>query len=158
MPPDIRWHLIGKLQTNKINKMMGKFSLVHSLDSLPLGKALSVRLGPRSQDVLLEVNTSGEGTKAGVEPGAALGLAEEIFRLPGLNLKGLMTVGPLTDNPQIQRKAFKRLKELFEAIKSKGFAGPRFSILSMGMSGDFETAIEEGSTLVRVGTAIFGAR
>lgn len=158
LPPDIRWHLIGQLQTNKINKVIGKFVLIHSVDSIHLAQALSARVGGASQDILLEVNTSGEGSKSGVQPADAVATAEKIFQLPGLNLKGLMTVGPLTEDNQKQREAFKRLKGLFDEIRCKDWAGTAFSILSMGMSSDFETAIEEGSTLVRVGTALFGSR
>ncbi len=158
LPADIRWHLIGQLQTNKINKVIGKFVLVHSIDSLSLAEAFSSRLGSASQEVLLEVHTSGEESKAGVAPELTLETAEKITRLTGLNLRGLMTVGPLTDDTRKRRDAFKKLKELFEAVKATAAAGANFSILSMGMSGDFEMAIEEGSTLVRVGTALFGPR
>ncbi len=158
LPANIRWHLIGQLQTNKINKAIGKFVLIHSMDSLRLFEAFSARLGGASQDILLEVNTSGEESKAGVEPDSTWETVEKILKLPGLKLKGLMTVGPLTDNLQKRRDAFKKLKELFGFIKGKGIVGADFSILSMGMSGDFEIAIEEGSTLVRVGSALFGSR
>jgi pyridoxal phosphate enzyme (YggS family) len=158
LPADIRWHLIGQLQTNKINKIIGKFTLVHSVESLHLAQALSARLGGRTQEILLEVNTSGEQSKSGVSPEMTVNSAQEISRLSGLKLRGLMTVGPLTENVHQQRQAFRRLKELFDEIHQKNWAGQAFSILSMGMSGDFETAIEEGSSLVRVGTAIFGGR
>lgn len=158
LPLDIRWHLIGQLQTNKINKIIGKFTLIHSIDSLRLAEALSARLGEAVQDILLEVNTSGEQNKSGVSPGEAVAAAEAFSKLPGLRLNGLMTVGPLTDNGQKQKESFKKLRDLFEAIRKKEWAGPSFSVLSMGMSGDFEKAIEEGSTLVRVGTALFGPR
>jgi len=158
LPLDARWHLIGQLQTNKINKTLGKFALVHSIDSLHLAGALSERMGTGNQDVLLEVNASREASKAGVAPEEAVVTSEKISMLPGLKLRGLMTVGPLTDDSKKQREAFKKLKGLFEEIKGKGFIQTGFSILSMGMSGDFEMAIEEGSTLVRVGTALFGPR
>jgi hypothetical protein len=106
----------------------------------------------------LEVNTSGEASKSGVSPEDALSNARAVAGFPGLNLRGLMTVGPLTDSKRTQREAFKKLKGLFEAVKAEGLAGDGFSVLSMGMSGDFETAIEEGSTLVRIGSALFGKR
>jgi pyridoxal phosphate enzyme (YggS family) len=157
-PADIHWHLIGQLQTNKINKVIGKFQLIHSIDSLHLAEALSARLGGLSQEVLLEVNTSGEKSKSGIMPDSVEETVEKMATLPGLELRGLMTVGPLTDNPRKQRDAFSKLKELFEKTKERGPDGKGLSILSMGMSGDFEVAIEEGSTLVRVGTALFGAR
>lgn len=158
LPSDIQWHLIGQLQTNKINKVLGKFILIQSIDSLHIAQGLSARLAGESQDVLLEVNTSGEVSKSGVAPEQALAEAKAVAQLPGLNLRGLMTVGPLTDEKRKQREAFKKLKGLFETISSKEFAGDGFSILSMGMSSDFETAIEEGSTLVRVGSSLFGKR
>jgi pyridoxal phosphate enzyme (YggS family) len=158
LPWDVRWHLIGQLQTNKINKTLGRFVLIESIDSLDLAQAVSNRQGDRSQNVLLEVNTSGEASKSGVDPSQALETARAIYKLPQMKLKGLMTVGPLTEDRVKQRNAFKKLRELFEKIKSEIKAENSFSVLSMGMSGDFETAIEEGSTLVRVGSAIFGDR
>jgi hypothetical protein len=158
LPWDVRWHLIGQLQTNKINKTIGRFVLIHSIDSTDLAQSVSIRQGDHRQEVLLEVNTSGETSKSGVDPSQALLTAQNLSRLPQLKLKGLMTVGPLTDDRQTQRDAFKKLKELFEKIKTERWAGDSFSVLSMGMSSDFEIAIGEGSTLVRVGSAIFGAR
>ncbi len=158
LPWDARWHLIGQLQTNKINKTLGRFVLIHSIDSPELAQAVSNRQEDHTQDVLLEVNTSGEPSKSGVDPSQAILSAQILSRLPHLKLKGLMTVGPLTKDQKKQRDAFKKLKELFEQIRAKKMEGNSFSILSMGMSGDFEMAIEEGSTLVRVGSAIFGAR
>lgn len=158
LPPDIRWHLIGQLQTNKINKTLGRFVLIHSIDSVELAEALSKRQIGTTQDVLLEVNTSGESSKSGVAPGETLLAAQKIASLPSLRLKGLMTVGPLTEDVQKQRTAFKTLKELFDKACTQSWAGDSFKTLSMGMSGDFEMAVEEGSTLVRVGSAIFGRR
>lgn len=158
LPADIQWHLIGQLQTNKINKVLGKFALVQSMDSFKLSQAFSSRLDGRIQEILLEVNTSGETAKSGVPPEKALEEARAIVQLPGLKLRGLMTVGPLTQDSNLQRESFKKLKGLFEELKAKGIGGEDFSILSMGMSGDFEMAIEEGSTLVRIGSALFGSR
>lgn len=158
LPLDIRWHLIGQLQSNKINKILGKFVLIQSVDSLGLAQALSSRLGGHPQDVLLEVNTSGEASKSGASPEAALEEARAISGTPGIRLRGLMTVGPLTEDRDRQREAFKKLKDLFEGLKAKNIGGADLSILSMGMSGDFEAAIEEGSTLVRIGSALFGRR
>lgn len=158
LPKDIRWHLIGQLQTNKINKVLGKFILIHSVDTFELAQALSTRLGSFSQEILLEVNTSRENTKSGVNPPEALSVAQKISALQGVKLRGLMTVGPLTEDKGRQREAFKELKGLFEQIRREKWAGPSFGVLSMGMSGDFEVAIEEGSTLIRVGTALFGSR
>ncbi len=158
LPWDVRWHLIGQLQTNKINKTLGRFVLIESVDSLSLAEAISNRQGDRSQNVLLEINTSGEASKSGVDTSLALQAARAIYKLPQIKLKGLMTVGPLTEDRVKQRDAFKKLGELFEKIKSEIKTENSFSVLSMGMSGDFEMAIEEGSTLVRVGSAIFGNR
>jgi pyridoxal phosphate enzyme (YggS family) len=158
LPPDIRWHLIGQLQTNKINKIPGRFVLVHSVDSVSLAKAMSDRFAAEPQDILLEVNTSSEASKSGVSPAGAVQAVGELLSLPHLRLRGLMTVGPLTDVEAKQREAFRTLKGLFDDVRARGQAGSRFDILSMGMSSDFEAAIEEGATLVRVGTALFGQR
>jgi pyridoxal phosphate enzyme (YggS family) len=157
LPSDIRWHLIGQLQTNKINKTLGRFVLIQSIDSLELAQALSKRLADNTQEILLEVNTSGEATKSGVRPEETLAAAQAVGQLPGLKLRGLMTVGPLTEDRTQQRDAFKKLKTIFEQVRSRGSIDS-FSVLSMGMSGDFEMAIEEGATLVRVGSALFGSR
>jgi len=158
LPWDARWHLIGQLQTNKINKTLGRFVLIHSIDSPELAQAVSNRQSDNTQDVLLEVNTSGEPNKSGVDPAQTLLVAQTLSKLTHLKLKGLMTMGPLTKDISKQRDAFKKLKEIFEQISSKKSLGDSFSVLSMGMSGDFEMAVEEGSTLVRVGSAIFGVR
>jgi PLP dependent protein len=158
LPHDIRWHLIGQLQTNKINKIPGRFVLVHSVDSTSLAKAMSDRLSVAPQEILLEVNTSAETSKSGISPGDAVQAVRELISLPHLCLRGLMTVGPLTDVEARQREAFRTLRGLFDQVRAQGFAGTQFDILSMGMSSDFEAAIEEGSTLVRVGTALFGNR
>jgi pyridoxal phosphate enzyme (YggS family) len=157
LPADIQWHLIGQLQTNKINKALGRFTLIHSIDSIKLATGLSQRL-EADQDILLEVNSSGEAAKAGFAPGDLPLLFSEIDRLPRLKIRGLMTVGPLEGDLKVKRGAFKLLKELFEVLKPTARRPGDFSVLSMGMSGDFEMAIEEGSTLVRVGTALFGDR
>ncbi len=157
LPTDCEWHLIGQLQTNKINKTLGLFKMIHSIDSLKLAKALSDRLG-QDQEVLLEVNSSGEAAKSGFAPQALLDLFGTLQALPRLRIKGLMTVGPLSPDAQVQRRAFALTRGLFEKIKKAADKPAELSILSMGMSGDFEAAIEEGSTLVRVGRALFGER
>jgi pyridoxal phosphate enzyme (YggS family) len=157
-PADACWHLIGQLQTNKINKTLGRFALIQSIDSVDLAEAFSKRQVNGVQDILLEVNTSGETAKSGVRPDQTLEAAKKIAALPGLQLKGLMTVGPLTEDVQKQREAFKKLKELFDSVRAQSWSGNSFATISMGMSGDFEMAIEEGSTLVRVGSALFGSR
>ncbi len=157
LPGDVQWHLIGQLQTNKINKALDRFELIHSIDSLKLAKGLSERL-QASQEILLEVNSTAEATKAGFASSQLKSLFAEINQLSHLKIRGLMTVGPLKGDGAVKRDAFKLLKELFETLKPQANRPEDFSILSMGMSGDFEMAIEEGSTLVRVGTALFGQR
>jgi pyridoxal phosphate enzyme (YggS family) len=151
-------HLIGHLQTNKARAAAALFSCVQSIDSLHTAGALQARCAERgrSMDVLLELNTSGEETKSGF-PGRdeLLSCLEAMHGLPQLRPRGLMTVGPLTDDPGRIRASFSLLRRLFEEIR--GFS-PGFDTISMGMSSDFELAIEEGSTLVRVGTALFGPR
>jgi pyridoxal phosphate enzyme (YggS family) len=158
LPMDIHWHLVGRLQTNKINKILGKFELIQSVDTPDLARAIASRLAGRRQEILLEVNTSGEGSKAGVGPEKAVAVAREVSAIQGLVLRGLMTVGPLALDRILRRDAFKRLKDLFDAVRAASFAGEGFDILSMGMSSDFEDAVELGSTHVRIGTALFGER
>jgi pyridoxal phosphate enzyme (YggS family) len=151
-------HLIGHLQTNKAKAAAALFDCVQSIDSLHTAEALDARCGERGRtmDVLLELNTSGEGSKSGF-PGRdelAAGLAE-VEKLLRLRVRGLMTVGPLTDDEGAIRAAFGRLRSAFEELAA---GRPGFDTLSMGMSSDFQIAIEEGATLVRVGTALFGPR
>jgi len=154
----VRWHMIGHLQRNKAGAAVELFDRIHSLDGVPLAEAVSRRaagLG-RRMPVLVEVNVSGEASKHGVRPDDAEPLVGAIAALPGLALDGLMTIAPYSDDPEDARPYFARLRELRDRLeRSTGLAMPE---LSMGMSGDFEVAVEEGSTLVRVGTAIFGER
>jgi pyridoxal phosphate enzyme (YggS family) len=148
-----RWHFVGHLQTNKVRQVVGAVVLIHSVDRYGLAEAISrraERLGV-VQDVLIEVNVAGEASKHGVEPARAEGLGEEISRLSGVTVRGLMTMPPLAATPEDSRRHF---KELAAIAARMGDA----TELSMGMSGDFEVAIEEGATLVRVGEAIFGSR
>jgi pyridoxal phosphate enzyme (YggS family) len=155
-----RWHLIGHLQTNKVNKVIGKFAMIHSIDSLKLAERLS-SAGERdgiTTDILVEVNTSGEESKFGLETDSTLELCEGIAKLPALNLKGLMTVGPWVDDIAVLSKAFSSLRLLGEKIEAAGISGISMEHLSMGMTDDFETAIAEGSTIVRLGRVIFGER
>ena len=147
-----RWHLLGHLQSNKAKAAVRAFDLIQSVDSVKLAKALSVQaqaLG-KTQNVLLQVHLGDEATKSGVPPTLVPDVWAEAAALPALDLLGLMGIAPNGVDP---RPFFRELRRLFE-----GLPGKRHSILSMGMSGDFETAIEEGATMVRVGTAIFGAR
>jgi pyridoxal phosphate enzyme (YggS family) len=155
-----RWHLIGHLQTNKVNKVIGKFSMIHSVDSLKLAEKLSTA-GERegvTTEILIEVNTSGEESKFGVDPVQAPRLCAEISRLPALELRGLMTVGPWVDDPAVLSVAFSSLRLLGERISAEGLEGISMEHLSMGMTDDFEIAIAEGATIVRLGRVIFGER
>lgn len=154
------WHLIGHLQKNKARKALEIFDAIESVDSFELARMLDRILaesGRSGYTVFLEVNMSGEPSKNGVEPGQARQLLENILiSCPNLSVKGLMTIGPLTDDVFAVRKAFAGLRMLRDGMRAAfGLSLPE---LSMGMSGDFVAAIEEGSTIVRVGTAIFGAR
>ena len=153
-----RWHLIGHLQRNKAGRAVELFDRVHGVDDVDLAGALSrhaVSAG-RTLPVLVEVNVSGENTKFGVAPEGLEPLIERIAGLPGLRLDGLMTVGALVERPEAARGGFARLRALRDRAEQR--LGRTLPELSMGMSGDFEVAVEEGSTMVRVGSAIFGAR
>ena len=155
--PAPEWHLIGTLQKNKARHAVGVFSLIHSIDSIELAKDVGRQAEKRGirQKVLVEVNIAGEATKHGMRPEDALAAAKEISLIPGIELQGLMCVPPFTDDPEDSRPHFVRLRELLADINKAGIPA---SELSMGMSHDYEVAIEEGATLVRVGTAIFGKR
>lgn len=156
-------HLIGHLQRNKANRAVELFDTIQSVDSLPLAVSLSRLASGRGRagegaarrliQVLLEVNVAGEATKSGIAPEAAPALAEQTAALPGLRLAGLMGIAPLAGSPDDARRAFRRLRALFDQLPP-----PSRQVLSMGMTGDFEIAIEEGSTMVRIGTGIFGQR
>jgi pyridoxal phosphate enzyme (YggS family) len=152
------WHLIGGLQRNKVRIAAEVFDWIHTLDDVALAVALDRAVAPlgRRPRVLLQVNVAGEGTKRGVRPGDAATIAEAVVRLPSLDLCGLMTVPPYADDPETARPWFRALRSLRDDVARRlGHALPE---LSMGMSGDFATAIEEGATLVRVGRALFGPR
>lgn len=153
----VRWHFIGHLQTNKVKLIAGRIDLIHSVDSLRLAVEISnfcSKIG-KTQNILIELNTSGETSKFGTDPDKALNLAKEIIMVPNISLTGLMTIGKFSDNPEESRKDFTMLREVKELIEKDGIA---LKHLSMGMSNDFEVAIEEGATIIRLGTAIFGAR
>jgi pyridoxal phosphate enzyme (YggS family) len=156
--PAPTWHLIGPLQSNKVKWAVQFFDWVHTVDSASLGRELSRRAGEagRHLTVLVEVNTTGEAAKHGVPPEAAESLVAELIRLPHLDVRGLMTMGPLGAGEAETRSAFRRLRELREELRQTLQAA--LPELSMGMSGDFEWAVEEGATWVRVGTVLFGAR
>ena len=158
IPDQVRWHMVGHLQRNKVKKVLPLVQLIHSVDSLRLAEELHSHAArmERTVDVLLQVNVVQELTKSGVTAPAALHLAEQIDTMVHLRLRGLMTMGPLTENPQESRSCFARTAEIFRDIRDAKIGGQQFSVLSMGMSNDFEMAIAEGANLVRVGRALFG--
>jgi hypothetical protein len=157
LPKEIHWHMIGHLQRNKVRQILPSVSLIHSVDTLRLaeeinGSAARMNVSPR---VLLQVNTSNEPQKYGVPIGAATHLAEQIETLPHLKLIGLMTMAPLTRNTDVIRTCFIRARELFYEMRGEKIVGDQFTELSMGMSSDYEIAIEEGATILRIGSAVF---
>lgn len=154
---DVSWHFIGHLQTNKARHVVGIARLVHSVDRYALGEEIARRARTQGvvQDVLIEVNVSGEATKHGIEPARAVALAEEVSGLDGIRVRGLMTMAPFTDDAETSRPYFSDLRELGERLRS---ALPEATELSMGMTRDFEIAVQEGATILRVGEAIFGPR
>ena len=154
---EAEWHMIGHLQRNKAKLIPGRFALVHSIDSLELAEELAKRAAAQGlrQRVLVQVNVAGEEQKSGCTPADAAPLARRIAALEALALEGLMTIAPLTDAPEVQRTTFRGLRQLRDALQQEGLWVPT---LSMGMSGDFATAVEEGATAIRLGTALFGAR
>lgn len=154
------WHFIGHLQTNKVKQVLKYVTCIHSVDRLKLGKVLHRELTKenRTLDILVQVNTSYEESKFGVAPEETLHLIEQLSELDTLQIKGLMTIGKLTTNNQETRECFRLLKSIQQQIIERNFPRVEMDVLSMGMTNDFEIAIEEGATLVRVGTAIFGER
>ncbi len=158
---DIRWHMIGHLQKNKVKYLMdSQIVMIHSVDNLALAETISkeaVKAG-RVMPVLIEVNVAGEESKFGISCEETEALIREIAPLPGIHVQGLMTIAPYTEDPETNRPYFRRLRELQVDIKSKCIDNVDMIDLSMGMTGDYEVAIEEGATMVRVGTGIFGER
>ena len=160
MPKDIKWHMIGHLQRNKVKYIVGQVALIHSVDSLRLAEQIEHEAAKADtiMNVLIEVNVAGEESKFGTTCNEAIELVRAVAALKHVKIKGLMTIAPFTDNPEDNRIYFKKLKQLSVDIKSKNIDNVDMDELSMGMTGDYEVAIEEGATMVRVGTAIFGAR
>lgn len=156
----VEWHFIGHLQTNKVKDVVKYVTLIHSVDRLKLGEVLHHQLikENRSMDILVQVNTSYEESKFGVSPEKALELVEQLSRFDTLNIKGLMTIGKLNATNEETRHCFRLLKSIQSQIKEKKLPRVDMGILSMGMSGDFKVAIEEGATIIRVGTSVFGQR
>ncbi len=153
-------HLIGHLQTNKVKDVVGKVSLIHSVDSLKLASAIQNRAEKLGicQRVLLEVNIGGEESKSGLAPEEVLPTLTEIDRLPNIRVCGLMAIPPICNAPEENRKYFSKMRQMFLDIGTKKMDNSNMEILSMGMSDDFAVAVEEGATMVRVGTALFGKR
>lgn len=160
LPSDIRWHMIGHLQRNKVKYIIDKVALIHSVDSLRLANEISNQAQKKQVDVdiLIEVNIAGEESKFGTSREDVFQLVEEIAKLPNIFIKGLMTIAPFVANPEDNRKYFRQIRELSVDIMNKNIDNVTMSVLSMGMTGDYMVAIEEGATMVRVGTGIFGER
>ena len=157
LPQEIKKHLVGHLQTNKVKKALELFDLIQSVDSLKVAEEIN-RRSTESMPALIEVNTSGEATKSGVKPEEALEFLRRLSELEHLKILGLMTVGPLTEDQTVIRSSFRALRNLFERAGRLNVPNCQMKYLSMGMSSDFEIALEEGSNMLRIGTAIFGPR
>lgn len=160
LPKDIRWHMIGHLQRNKVKYLVGKVSLIHSVDSLRLANQIETEFAKKDMiaNVLIEVNMAEEESKFGVSAGDTLELIKAMSILPHLRIQGLMTIAPYTDNPETNREYFSKMKKLSVDIREKNIDNVNMNVLSMGMTGDYQVAIEEGATMIRVGTGIFGER
>lgn len=160
MPKDIRWHMIGHLQRNKVKYIVDKVYMIHSVDSLRLAQEISKEAVKKSVtvNILIEVNVANEETKFGVKVEDTLGLVREIAKLPNIFVKGLMTIAPYVDDGEKNRKIFNKLCKLAVDIRKENIDNICMDLLSMGMSGDYPVAVSEGATHVRVGTGIFGSR
>ncbi|MBG9737579.1 YggS family pyridoxal phosphate-dependent enzyme [Paenibacillus alvei] len=156
----VEWHFIGHLQTNKVKDVVKYVTLIHSVDRLKLGQALNHQLVKenKTMDILVQINTSYEESKFGASPETALELVEQLSQFETLNVKGLMTIGKLNATNDETRHCFRLLKSIQTQVREKKFPRVEMDILSMGMSGDFKVAIEEGATIIRVGTSVFGQR
>lgn len=160
MPKDINWHMIGHLQRNKVKYIVGNVALIHSVDSYRLAEEINIQAKKKGLvvPILVEVNIADETTKFGVSKEDAMELVRQIASLDALSIKGLMTIAPYVVDPEKNRAYFRKIKELSVDIDNQNIDNVSMDILSMGMTGDFEVAIEEGATMVRVGTGIFGKR
>lgn len=158
--PDVSWHLIGHLQKNKVKYIIDKVNLIHSLDSIELAEEINKRAknGGKIVNVLIQINIGKEETKSGINEEELEDFSEKISKYDGIKILGVMAIPPASKNPEDSRKYFKRMKELFEKLKNKKYDNFDIRYLSMGMTNDFEVAIEEGANIVRVGTGIFGER
>ncbi|MEG0987136.1 MAG: YggS family pyridoxal phosphate-dependent enzyme [Clostridium sp.] len=160
LPEDIHWHMIGHLQTNKVKQIIDKVVMIHSVDSVELAAIIEKEAAKinRFIDILLEVNVAQEESKTGFNMEQVNDAILRISEFPHIKIKGLMTIAPFVENSEENRGIFKKLYQLYVDIKSKNIDNVSMSVLSMGMTGDYEVAIEEGATMVRVGTGIFGSR
>lgn len=157
---NVNWHLIGHLQTNKVKYIIDKVALIHSVDSIGLAEEISKRAEKSGiqKDVLIQVNVAQEETKFGIEYEETESFAEQLSRFSGIRVRGLMTIAPYYEDAEMTRPVFKRLKEKYDMLAAAGIPNVDMKYLSMGMTNDYEVAIEEGSNMVRIGTGIFGAR
>lgn len=160
LPDDVRWHMIGHLQRNKVKYIIGKTELIHSVDSIRLAETIEQEAAKKDiiADILIEVNVAEEESKFGLKVDEVIPLIEKIAKFPHIRIKGLMTIAPYVENPEENRNVFARLQKLSVDIAEKNIDNVSVGVLSMGMTNDYEIAIEEGATMVRVGTGIFGER
>ena len=160
MPKDVKWHMIGHLQRNKIKYIIDKVALIHSVDSLRLAEAIQAEAAKHQviMPILIEVNVAEEESKFGLSVEETLPLIEQVSTMENLRVQGLMTIAPYVNDPEENRWVFQRLRKLSVDISRKNINNVNMCVLSMGMTGDYEVAIEEGATMVRVGTGIFGER
>ena len=160
MPSDVQWHMIGHLQRNKVKYIIDKVSMIHSVDSVRLAEAIEKEAAKKDicMPVLIEVNVAGEESKFGLSVEEVLPFLKEISSYEHLQVKGLMTIAPFVANPEENREVFQKLKKLSVDIAAKNINNVNMSVLSMGMTNDYQVAVEEGATMVRVGTGIFGER
>ena len=160
LPKDIHWHMIGHLQTNKVKYIVGKTALIHSVDSLHLAKEIEKQAAKNNVivPILIEVNIAEEESKFGIHKEETIALVREVAQMQHVHIRGLMTIAPYVENPEDNRPYFKGIRQLSVDIKQENIDNVDMDVLSMGMTGDYMVAIEEGATLVRVGTGIFGER
>ena len=160
MPSDVKWHMIGHLQRNKVKYIIDKVAMIHSVDSLRLAETIEKEAAKKDicMPILIEVNVAEEESKFGLKVEEVLPLIEEISSYSHIQVKGLMTIAPFVANPEENRDVFRKLKKLSVDIAAKNINNINMSVLSMGMTNDYQVAVEEGSTMVRVGTGIFGER
>ena len=160
LPQDIKWHMIGHLQRNKVKYIVDKVCLIHSVDSYRLAEEINIQAKKKNiiVPILVEVNIAEESSKFGIHAEDAIALVEQIAQLENVRIKGLMTIAPLVENPEDNRQYFRNIRQLSVDIAAKNIDNVSMNVLSMGMTGDYMVAIEEGATMVRVGTGIFGER